>query len=148
DLFHGGLMYRTGDRARWRADGQLDFLGRVDDQVKVRGFRIEPGEVEAVLARHPAVRQSAVVVRPDESGHLQLVAYAAATAGAEAPDPAALAAFLRQSLPDYMQPAAWVILPELPLTAGGKVDRGALPAPAAVKPTREYVAPRTATEQV
>jgi amino acid adenylation domain-containing protein/thioester reductase-like protein len=146
DPFHGGRMYRTGDRARWRVDGQIEFLGRVDDQVKVRGFRIEPGEVEAALAKHPSVRQTAVIARPDESDHLHLVAYAA-PAGSATLDPAELTAFLRQSLPEYMLPAAWVILPDLPLTAGGKVDRRALPAPQAGRQRREYIAPRTPTEE-
>ncbi len=148
DPFHGGRMYKTGDRGRWRADGQLEFLGRIDDQVKVRGFRIEPGEIEAALARHVGLRQVAVVARPDEAGHMQVVAYAAPASGVEAPDAAALAAFLRQSLPEYMLPAAWEILPELPLTAGGKVDRRALPAPSAARSVREFVAPRTQTETV
>jgi amino acid adenylation domain-containing protein/thioester reductase-like protein len=147
DPFRDGRMYKTGDRARWRPDGELEFLGRIDDQVKVRGFRIEPGEVEASLAKHPAVRQVAVVARPDDAGHLQLVAYAAPPAGEPLPEPAELADFLRQTLPDYMIPAAWLVLPELPLTAGGKVDRRALPAPAVAPPTRKYVAPRTPTEE-
>jgi amino acid adenylation domain-containing protein/thioester reductase-like protein len=146
DPFHGGRMYRTGDRVRWRANGQLEFLGRVDDQVKVRGFRIEPGEVEAALARHPGLRQAAVVARPDEGGHLQLVAYAAPPVGAELPELAELATFLRQSLPEYMLPSAWVILSELPLTAGGKGDRRALPAPALARHAHEYTAPRSETE--
>ena len=146
DPFHAGRMYKTGDRAGWRTDGQLEFLGRIDDQVKVRGFRIEPGEVEAALARHPGLRQVAVVARPDEAGHLQVVAYAAPAAGSEVPEPATLAAFLRQSLPEYMLPAAWVILPQLPMTAGGKVDRRSLPTPTPTRPSHEFVAPRTRTE--
>ena len=108
DPFHGGRMYRTGDRARWRADGQLEFLGRIDDQVKVRGFRIEPGEVEAALARHPGLRQVAVIARPDEGGH-----YAPGRLRrADGWRPTlrsrpGLATFLRQTLPEYMVPAAW-----------------------------------------
>jgi amino acid adenylation domain-containing protein/thioester reductase-like protein len=146
DPFHGGRIYKTGDRARWRADGQLEFLGRIDDQVKVRGFRIEPGEVEAVLARYPGLRQAAVVARPDESGQLQLVAYVVPTAEIESRR-TELTAFVRRSLPEYMLPATWVIMPEMPLTAGGKIDRRALPPPPVYRPTREYVAPRTPTER-
>jgi amino acid adenylation domain-containing protein len=150
DLFHGGRMYKTGDRARWRSDGRLEFLGRVDDQVKVRGFRIEPGEVEAALARHPDLRQVAVVPRPDTSGHLQLVAYVAPASGSGVPETGSLVTFLRERLPEYMLPAAWVVLPELPLTTGGKVDRRSLPPAQGLvggHPTREYVEPRTPAEK-
>ncbi|WP_112264135.1 non-ribosomal peptide synthase/polyketide synthase [Lentzea terrae] len=129
----GARMYRTGDRVRWTAEGQLEYLGRVDDQVKIRGFRIEPGEVEAALVRHPDVTDAVVVARDD-----RLVGYVVGTR-------ADLRPWLKDSLPDYMVPSAFVTLDRLPLTANGKVDRKALPAP--VLRREEFQAPRTPAEE-
>ncbi|MGW7020115.1 non-ribosomal peptide synthase/polyketide synthase [Streptomyces decoyicus] len=142
----GERMYRTGDLVRWDAEGQLEYLGRTDDQVKVRGFRIELGEVEAALARHPEVAEAAArVVETD--GHKRLVGYVVAR-GAASADPAALRAFLAQSLPDHLVPAVVVPLERLPLGATGKLDRRALPAPDWAAPAAGYVPPRTDTEKV
>ncbi|HEX3554405.1 MAG TPA: amino acid adenylation domain-containing protein [Thermoanaerobaculia bacterium] len=138
----GGRLYRTGDLVRWRPDGLLEFLGRTDFQVKVRGFRIEPGEVEAALRAHPAVRDAVVVARPGIGGESRLVAYVVGTAGED------LRAFLRSRLPEAMIPSLFVPLAALPLNANGKVDRKALPAaqPAANK-AAGAVRPRTPKEE-
>ncbi|WP_158103276.1 non-ribosomal peptide synthetase, partial [Crossiella equi] len=139
----GERLYRTGDRVRWRADGNLEYLGRTDDQVKLRGFRVEPGEVEAALSTHPEVRAAAVVVRADHLGTRRLVGYAV-TPAAVAPR---LRDYLRERLPEHMVPAVVVALDELPRTPNGKVDRRALPEP----PRQELsarVAPRTDVERV
>jgi amino acid adenylation domain-containing protein len=140
----GARLYRTGDRAARLADGTLDFLGRVDFQVKIRGFRVEPGEVEAALGAHPAVRECAVVARED-AGEKRLAAYVVAAAGAEAPEPRALRAWLGERLPEHMVPATVTLLAALPLTTNGKVDRAALPAPALAG--GDGAAPRTDTER-
>ena len=123
----GARLYRTGDLARYRHDGCIEFLGRADSQVKLRGFRIELGEIESVLARHPDVREAVVVVREDTPGERRLVAYVTARDG----DPAAadLRALVERTLPHYMLPDAFVVLPALPLSPNGKVDRRLLPAP-------------------
>jgi acyl carrier protein len=147
-------MYRTGDLARYGEDGNLEFLGRIDDQVKVRGFRIELGEIEAALARHSAVKQAVVVVREDEKGDKRLLAYVvlgrdSTNGSGHTPGQIAgedLRAHLKQQLPDYMVPQAVVILRKLPLTGNGKIDRQALPEPDQAA-TKAYIAPRTATEQ-
>ncbi|HEX2187286.1 MAG TPA: amino acid adenylation domain-containing protein, partial [Longimicrobiaceae bacterium] len=131
DPFGGGAgarLYRTGDRARWRPDGVLEFLGRTDFQVKVRGFRIEPGEVESVLLAHPGVRDAAVVVHGGAAGEPRLVGYATPRPGA-APAGAELRAWLGERLPEHAVPSAVVVLDAFPLTPAGKVDRRALPAP-------------------
>ncbi len=143
----GARLYRTGDLCRLLPSSEIEFLGRIDHQVKVRGFRIELGEVEAVLRDHPRVREALVMVREGGAGPM-LVAYLEAVAGA-APEVAGLRAFLRERLPDYMLPAAFVVLPALPLLPNGKVNRSALPAPAEgrLAPGAAYVEPATAVER-
>jgi amino acid adenylation domain-containing protein len=125
----GARMYRTGDRVRWLDDGRLQFMGRMDEQVKVRGFRIEPGEIVSLLTGVEGVRDAVVVVR-GEAPHERLVAYVTGD-GSHAPDPERLREHLRARVPEYMVPGAIVVLGELPLTPNGKVDRAALPEPAA-----------------
>jgi acyl carrier protein len=147
----GGRLYRTGDLARYRMDGEIEFLGRADARVKLRGFRIELGEIESVVARHPSVRQVVAALRDDDEFEPRLVAYVVRDPDSRSPEDAftsALRRFLRRSLPEYMIPAALVVLPALPLTATGKIDRRSLPSPDGVLPllSRDYVAPRTPLE--
>jgi amino acid adenylation domain-containing protein len=165
----GGRMYRTGDLARFRADGEIEFLGRADDQVKIRGFRVEPGEVAAVLARHPRVRQSAVLARPAAGGGHELIGYCSLTPSRTGAEPAAstgpaapaepaepaepadgesLRGWLAGLLPAHAVPRAVLVLPELPLTTAGKADRKALaavPLPAAGA-ADGYTAPALGTQ--
>ncbi|MBB5113500.1 amino acid adenylation domain-containing protein [Micromonospora echinospora] len=139
----GGRLYATGDLARWHADGTLEFLGRMDDQVKLRGLRIEPGEIAAVLREQPGVGSAAVVVRGATPAEQRLVAYLTG----EAPDPAALRAALKRRLPEYMVPSAFVRLDALPLSANGKLDTAALPAPVSGGTAVERRTPVTPVEQ-
>ncbi|MFC5289945.1 amino acid adenylation domain-containing protein [Actinokineospora guangxiensis] len=143
DPFTGGgtRLYRTGDLARYLPDGRIEYLGRLDHQVKIRGHRVELGEVEAVLLQAPGVADAAAAVRSDA-----LVGYLVADRGTE-PDIPAVTAFLGGRLPSAMVPSAWVVLDALPLTASGKTDRGALPEPDRSRAAGEYTAPRTATER-
>ena len=144
----GARMYRTGDLARFRADGDLEFLGRRDHQVKIQGYRVELGEVEARLSGHPEVAAAVVSARQDPPGRRALVAYIVAKPGSRL-DAAALRAFAADALPEYMVPTAWVFLPELPLSEGGKVDRQRLPAPvpAKVESIARDAVPRGSREQ-
>ncbi|MFE2752770.1 amino acid adenylation domain-containing protein [Actinosynnema sp. NPDC059335] len=143
----GGRLYRSGDLGRWNAHGGLEYVGRADAQVKIRGYRIETGEVEAVLGTHPDVLEAVVVARSGADGQADLVGYL--VADGDAPSPDELRAWLRKRLPDYMAPRHFVVLDALPLTPQGKVDRAALPEPAAVRPelAQEYVAPVGAVEE-
>jgi amino acid adenylation domain-containing protein len=142
----GERLYRTGDLGRLRPDGSIEYLGRADAQVKVRGHRIELGEVESALARHPGVREAAAAVRPDRRGQQSLVGYVVGRAG-PAPEPADLRAFLREALPDYLVPSTFVALPALPRSANGKVERDALPAPSVDPSERADEPPRSPVEE-
>jgi hypothetical protein len=158
----GARLYRTGDFARYLADGQLEYIGRIDEQVKVRGLRIELNEIEAVLLQHASVREAVVVVRADESGERRLVAYLVMRdeGNVELQDPDVLSPIsppttselrlhAKQYLPEYMIPSAFVLLERLPLTPIGKVDKKRLPALTSERPSlaSAYVKPQTATEQ-
>jgi len=140
----GGKLYRSGDLARRLENGELEYIGRIDNQVKLRGYRIELGEIEAVLAAHPDVTECAVIAREDIPGDKRLVAYLVTDKSSTEH----FRAHLKRDLPDYMIPAHFVSLPKLPLTVNGKLDRKALPAPdlEASDSRTEHVAPRTPTE--
>jgi thioesterase domain-containing protein/acyl carrier protein len=143
----GARLYKTGDLARFLADGDVEYLGRIDHQVKIRGFRIELGEVESALAQYPAIRQAVVVVREDPSGDKRLVAYLVSSE--EDLDTRELRAFLAKSLPEYMVPTGFSVVPTLPLTPSGKVDRKALPAPVLERKDRfDIIRPRNQTESL
>ena len=144
----GARLYKTGDRVRWRDDGNLEFLGRSDHQVKIRGFRVELGEIEAALLGHAAVREAVVVTRAEGSGGQKLAAYVVPS-GKRTTDVGGLRDHLRRQLPEYMLPSAFVVLAALPRTPGGKIDRQALPAPdfseSLLEP--ESILPRTPLEE-
>jgi amino acid adenylation domain-containing protein len=144
----GSRLYKTGDLARYLPDGNIEFLGRIDYQVKIRGFRVELGEIETVLADHPGVRQSVALVREDEPGQKRLVAYVVAKQEFSLTT-SELRGFLKDKLPEYMIPSAFVTLDALPLTPNGKVNRKALPAPDQSRPEQEnpFVPPSTAAEK-
>ncbi|HEV7396496.1 MAG TPA: amino acid adenylation domain-containing protein, partial [Pyrinomonadaceae bacterium] len=144
----GARLYRTGDLARYLPNGDIEFLDRIDQQVKLRGFRIELGEIETILGKHPAVLENVVVAREDEAGEKRLVAYV--VSNKEIPTVSELRRYLKEKLPEYMIPGAFMVLEEMPLTPGGKLDRRALPG---VEGRRlelqvSYVAPRTMTEEI
>ncbi|MCL1466000.1 non-ribosomal peptide synthetase [Argonema galeatum] len=156
-FLQGVRLYKTGDLARYLADGNIEFLGRFDEQVKIRGFRIELGEIEAVLNQHPAVRDAVAIVREDIPGDKYLVAYIVPenkliNPKSEIRNPKSidLRQFLKEKLPEYMMPSAYVVLESLPLTPNGKVDRRALPAidTLSIEIEENYVAPRTSVEEV
>ncbi|WP_325176171.1 non-ribosomal peptide synthetase [Burkholderia gladioli] len=144
----GSRLYRTGDLVRRLPDGTLDYVGRIDSQVKIRGFRIETGEIEAVLLAMPWVAGAAVAVIEDEDGERRLAAYVVRRPEAREVDPGGLRGLLRQRLPEYMMPSAFVELDALPLTANGKIDLRALPAPSFAADRAQHVAPRTPLEEL
>ncbi len=137
-----GMMYRTGDLARWLPDGTLEFLGRLDNQAKLRGFRIEPEEIESLLVEDPGVREAAVAIR-GEPGRERLIAYVVPSSN-HSPSDARIRGFLAERLPAYMVPDQVILLEALPVTVNGKLDRKALPAPA--RTSSSTIGPRTATE--
>ncbi len=138
----GSKMYRTGDLARYLPAGEVEFLGRSDDQIKIRGFRIELGEIESILLQRAGIKQTVVMAKDDERGDKRLVAYVVGDRDVAAED---IRTYLKAELPDFMVPSAIVVLPKIPLTSNGKIDRQALPEPEAVA-TRVFIAPKTETE--
>ncbi|MEH2084715.1 MAG: non-ribosomal peptide synthase/polyketide synthase [Nostoc sp.] len=145
--FNNSKFYKTGDLARYLPDGNIKYLGRVDNQVKIRGFRIESGEIEAVLNQHPDVQTNCVILREDSSGDKRLVAYVVPYSQ-QIPTTSEMRQFISNHLPHYMMPQAFVILESLPLTPNGKIDRRALPTPDLHSEQKDYVAPRTPTEEM
>jgi acyl carrier protein len=143
----GARLYKTGDLVRYQANGTLEFLGRLDHQIKVRGFRIEPGEIEAVLRQHPKVHEAVVVAREETPGEKRLVAYVVMPQSCEQM-PGELRRFLQGKLPAYMVPSAFMVLEALPLATNGKIDRLALPAPARYQVRDSiFIAPRMPLEE-
>lgn len=145
----GTRLYRTGDLARWLPDGQIEYVGRVDDLMKIRGYRIEPNEIISVLNTHPTVEASAVTQQKDGTDNQRLVAYIVVKQAQARPTATELRDLLRSRLPDYMVPAMFVVLADLPITPNGKVDRAALPPPdpSTILPGDNYVSPRTVLEE-
>jgi hypothetical protein len=143
----GARLYKTGDLARYLADGKIEYLGRLDHQIKIRGFRIELGEIESALSIHPSVRETVVIAHESVTGDKRLAAYLVLSADADISE---LRNHLRERLPEYMVPSDFVLLDRLPLTPNGKVDRRALPVPerSARDAKESYVAPRTPVEQM
>ncbi len=143
----GARMYRTGDVGRWLPNGEIAFLGRMDEQVKVRGYRVEPSEVSTVLSQHPAVQESLVIATEDAPGEKQLVAYLVLASGITV-SATALREYLRQRIPDYMVPSSFVAIPQLPVTEQGKVNRAQLPGVNGNRLSDEaYIAPRSLVEE-
>jgi amino acid adenylation domain-containing protein/non-ribosomal peptide synthase protein (TIGR01720 family) len=146
--FPGDRLYKTGDLVRYLPDGNVEFLGRLDHQVKIHGYRIEPGEIESVLSQHPAIRECLVIARKEGPGATRLIAYITRTE--QVPPISEVRSYLKERLPEYMLPGSIIELEGFPLNANGKVDRSALPPPAAIQPeeTEQYVAPRTPQEEI
>jgi amino acid adenylation domain-containing protein len=143
----GARLYRTGDLVRYREDGELTFAGRADQQVKVRGYRVELGEIETVLSEHASVGQVAVVLREDKPGEPRLASYVTAAKSGVEPDTDDLRQYLKQRVPEYMVPASIMVLAQLPLSPNGKLDRRQLPTPEPPRRVQQYVAPRTELEE-